>query len=279
MLRLSHSKVELYNQCGYKFKLKYIEKFDADKTYTPLLFGSSVDEALNLLLLQMKNKQPIDAQAAKDVFLQKMSAWTGQNELMFFKNEMPANMFIEDDSEGNQQRVFAYLKVIGQKMIDTYVAEILPLFEEVLDVQIKREIENKEGDVFVLVVDFTAKLKDGRVVTFDNKTTSNIKKNYPEHAVLKSQQLSLYTEYETSRLAGYLVLQKALDNDKVVWKMLIDSIPEEMVDTAFEKVDNALRAIKREEFPKNEKSCFAYGKKCEYWDACKRGNYKGLIKR
>jgi hypothetical protein len=278
-MKISHSKVELYNTCPAKYKFRYIDKLDVDKTFTPLLFGSAIDQALNYVLIQTKDKKPVDIVEAKRIFNAEMDKWHGQNELAYFKYELPEDQVIEGDDEGNQVRAHRHLKTIGEKMLDTYVAEILPLFDEVIDVQITKNIKNEEDDELILVVDFVAKLKDGRVVTFDNKTTGDVKKNYPKNSVQKSQQLSIYAEFADNNLAGYIAMQKKLKDDKIVWNIIVDEIPDEQIETAFNKVDDALRAIKREEFDKNEKGCFSFGKLCEYAGLCKRGSKKGLIER
>lgn len=278
-MRISHSQVELYNTCAYKWFLYYREGYRADKTFTPLLFGQSIDATLNYILIRKKRKHIIHRSTAKSIFQKYMNQWSGQNELVFFKNEFPEDQYIEDDPDGNQMRCWQYLCEVGNLMIDTYIDEILDLFEEILSVQTKRKIPNEEGDILVLIVDFRAKLKDGRIVTIDNKTTSNIKRNYPMTSVSKSNQLSIYVEYENNNTAAYLILQKRIENGKIVWKLIVDEIPEVQIEKAFSNIDTVLNGIKREEFPKNEKNCFMYGKPCIFWNACKKNNFKDLIKK
>jgi hypothetical protein len=278
-MNISHSKVELFNTCGFKYKLKYIDKLEADKTYTPLLFGGAVDQALNYLLIQTKNNKPIDMHHAKSILIDEMYKWSGQNELVFFKSEMPEDEFIEGDYEGNQIRVWNYLCKIGQMMLDVYVEEIIPLFDSIVDVQITKNIKNEDGDNLVLIMDFIGKLKDGRILVVDNKTSGDIKKAYPKTAVKNSQQLAIYTEHMDSRLAGYIALSKKLKDGKIEWKMVVDEVPEEQSQKAFDKIDSTLRSIKNNEFDKNPKSCFSFGRKCEYWDMCKKDDSTGLVKR
>ncbi len=284
-MQISHSRVELYTTCPHKYYLSYVEKWSPNVTYSPLIFGGAIDEALNDVLTRKMNGEPVDAQRAKDIFITKMSAWNGQNELSYFKNEAPATdpatgaPFDELDDLGKQWAVYNHLHVVGHAMIDLYTTEILPTFKRIISVQTKRIVPNETGDTLVLITDFTAELHDGRVVTFDNKTSSDIKKYYGPSSVKKSQQLAIYTEYEPSRLAGYIALQKKLVDGAVIWKMVVDTIEEEQVEAAFQKVDAALGAIKAKEFPKNEKSCWAFGRKCEYWDKCKYGREDGLVKR
>lgn len=277
-MKISHSKVELYSQCAAKFNFKYNLHLEADKTYTPLLFGSSIDRALNYILTRTKHHHIIYPDTALAIFLNTMSNWKGQNELVYFKNECPEDIDQYDESE-KQWEVWKHLCDVGARMLTTYTKEIMPLFKEIISVQTKKEIPNVDGDILVLITDFTAKLHDGRIVTFDNKTSSDIKKNYGKSSVAKSQQLAIYTEFEETTLAGYIALSKVLKDGKVQWTYVVDTIPEENVEKAFNKVDDVLRSIKREEFPKNEKSCYAFGRKCEYWNLCKNNNMYGLIEK
>lgn len=284
---ISHSKVELYSTCPYKYYLMSVEKWSTDKTYSALLFGSAVDRALNYVLTRTKHHHIPNLNIAQLLFDKSLSSWNGQNELIYFKNEAPNSLeFEEADHNTKQDLVFENLMNIGYNIIETYIKDILPQLGTILSVQTKRFIPNQSGDTLVLITDFRARLPDGREVTFDNKTSSDIKKYYGPSSVKKSQQLAIYTEYEPTKLAGYIALSKKIDHytteDKDApppYVIRIDEIVEEQTEQAFQKVDTALLAIKSKEFPKNEKSCWSFGRKCEMWDLCKKGKTDGLIKR
>jgi hypothetical protein len=74
-------------------------------------------------------------------------------------------------------------------------------------------------------------------------------------------------------------LSKKLKDGKIEWKLVVDEIEEEQVQAAFIKVDDALNKIKNKQFDKNEKSCYSFGRRCEFWGLCKQGKTQGLIKR
>lgn len=272
--KFSNTRLDTYRTCGEKYRFKYVEKLEPDVTYTSLHFGKAMDNALNEVLLAKKNKTKIPRKKAHNIFELSMKKWQGQNELVFYKNELP-NMDIEEGME--QIAVFQNLMNMGHRMIDLYIDEILPELEEVIDVQIERKIQNEEGDELILIVDFIAKTKDGEKVLFDNKTAS---KPYAKNSVNTSQQLNLYSEFfpEVDKL-GYIVLLKRPEEGKKTWQMIIDPPNEEIRKKAFDEIVASMDAIKDGRFDKNEKSCFSYGRLCEYAALCKHGNSKGLIKR
>lgn len=277
---ISHSQVDLYTSCPYKYFLTRIEKWETDKTYSALLFGSAMDTALNYILLRSKHHHVPYYDTAALLFQREMEKWHGQNELVYFKNEAPPTETFDDLSdEDKQEAVFINLCTIGRAILKLYIDTILPQLGTILAVQTKRFIPNKAGDKLILVVDFKARLPDGREVTFDNKTSSDIKKYYGPSSVQKSDQLAIYTEYEPSRLAGYVAISKRPQEGKENYTIRVDTISEARAEEAFEKVDTTLRAIKAKEFPKNEKSCWAFGRRCEMWDLCKKGKTTGLKKR
>lgn len=274
--KISNSRLDLYRECGKKFYYKHIEKLDADVTYSSLHFGKALDEALNSLLLDKKNHVDTNVDKSHSIFEMNMNKWTGQNEFMFFKNELPADV---QDGEDLQIAAFNNLMKIGHEMIDLYVAEILPKFEEVIDVQIERKIQNEEGDTLTIILDFIAKY-EGKTVLFDNKTSSDIKKYYGPNSVKKSQQLNLYSEtFQECTHLGYIAIQKKKIDDKLVYVIVVDEPNEELRDKSFQALVDALDGIKDERFEKNEKNCFSFGRKCEYFLKCKYFSDKGLIKR
>lgn len=275
-MKVSHSKVELYSLCPAKFKFNYIDNLEALETYSPLLFGGAVDKALNYILTRTKRDHKVYLETANAIFIKNMRKWDGTTKFVFFKNEMPEVM---PDDVHEEDAVWEHLCSIGLMMLSTYVEEILPKFKEIIAVQTRKEIPNEEGDVLVLITDFTARLHDDRVVTFDNKTTTDLKKNYGPTSVAKSQQLAIYAEFAENRLAGYIAMSKKLKDGKIQWTMVVDEVPEEQSEKAFEKVDAALRGIKAGEFNPNPKACFSFGKLCIYKNYCQYNDDKGLVKK
>ena len=277
--KISNSALDCYLLCGKKYYFQYVEKYKADLTKTPLLFGVAIDNALNYILESIRDKQPWTEDEAITRFRVVMNQWKGQNRLDFFKNEVPEDLIDNFDPENmdHQQAVWKNLVQRGSKLINTYITEVLPLIDEVLHVQYKFNVTNDDEDVFTGVIDFVAKLKDGRTVLFDNKTASA---KYVKKAVVQSQQLSFYLDqFPGITLAGYIVLIKNPAKEKgLTHQVLIDTIPEETIQASYDKLDKAMKDIKAGKFEPNYKACKAFGKSCEYEMLCSFGDVRGLIK-
>jgi hypothetical protein len=275
-VNLSHSKVELYKLCPRKYKYQCVDKLEAETQSSPLLFGIAIDNALNYILECKKDNKQIDVDKAKKLFQSFMNLWDKKEDLIFFKSEIPEEDFVEDDDKGNQERAWSNLCKIGPMMIDAYVEDILPRLKSVKAIQVRRKVENNEGDYFRLVIDLIAEINDGRTVVFDNKTAS---RKYPKTAVKKSVQLATYTEFEDTVYAGYIVLVKKPKDGKIVIQFMVDEVPEELTNQVFNDIALVTQKIKDGDFRKNTKACWVYGKQCEYYNLCFNGKMDGLRKR
>lgn len=103
------------------------------------------------------------------------------------------------------------LRAKGHIMLTAYNERILPMFKEVLASQLEYELKNDDGDSIIGFIDLVVKLHDGRVVIFDNKTSSI---EYAEDSVKRSQQLALYKNGIAGKFptewAGYVVIRKGI---------------------------------------------------------------------
>lgn len=274
--RISNSGLDTYTMCPRKYKFKYIEKVKGDYTASPLLFGSAIDAALNYILESNRDNIEWTKYEAEVIFNDYMNKWDRTQRLDFFKNEVPENLDPDLTDKQIEEEVWNNLYDRGVNCLNVYINEVLPHIEKVLHVQPKFEVVNDDGDIFTGVIDFIAKLKDGRTVLLDNKTASA---KYPKNKVVKSQQLSFYMDqFPDIKYAGYIVLLKDPKREKgLTYQILVDEIPEETIAASFKLLDDTMRAIKEEKFPCNYKSCGSFGKRCEYENACSYNNYDGLI--
>ena len=276
-MRISNNKLDTYEVCGSKFKFRYIDNIKGNFTSSALLYGTAMDAALNYILESHRDKKEINQNKANEIFIDKMNEWNPEiNRLDFFKGDLPNPDVPYDENDPKlQEEIWENICARGIASIGVYIRDVLPEIEEVLSVQNAGTIKNAEDDEYIFIVDFIAKMKDGRTVLLDNKTSSA---KYPKNKVKKSQQLSLYLEnFPDIKYAGYIVLIKNPEKVGCTHQILIDEIPEETTADSYDRLEKALGGIKAQVFEPNTKSCKLYGKPCEYWNLCMYGDKTGLI--
>ena len=202
----------------------------------------------------------------------------------------------------------------GELMIKCYENEILPKIKEVYSIQRRVNLPNGAGDTLIGVIDLECSFveEEGKF-TADNKTSIT---KYKKSDINENTQLPIYDEYTENGKAAYIVLYKkpkfikykecvSCDYQEtgkkricpecksdleitevepvIEWDIITDNINEEKKDLHFNEISVTLEEIKEftkdEYFPKNLDSCFDYGKKCPYYDLCRGGSTKGLIKK
>lgn len=166
----------------------------------------------------------------------------------------------------------------GLLLIEAYERDILPEIDEVFEIQKNIELVNQSGDRLVGKIDFIATLKGSNFKTIiDNKTSS---KAYKEDSVKTSTQLAIYCESEGCSDAAYAVMEKKLRvrEPRARTQLIVDKISDEHFNIVFDKIEKQLDNIAKKSFSKkdNPKECFAFGKKCEFFDLCWSNNSKGL---
>lgn len=171
----------------------------------------------------------------------------------------------------------------GKLMVDTYRKVILPQIDTVESIQKNISIKNEDGDEITGLIDFTAKFSgDSNVYICDNKSSS---KPYTAESVKESFQLATYCEAEGVNTAAYVVMEKKLfkkDKDNIVngirASIIKDVVPEIQLQKTFDRFESVVYNVQQGKFPKNTDSCFAFGRKCEYFGVCNYNDYTGLTK-
>lgn len=252
-LRLSHSSASRFQDCGYSYKLHYVERLRSETKSAALFFGSAIDKALEAILS--------DPDQALRVFEETWSKQELNGELIDLRSSIQIVYANADyDSDLLSKDAIAYLsevsgsedpieevdKIYRQKeaigfqllskekklllnaanwwclhakgiaMLETLKREVLPNIEQVLATQKYVELVNESGDSVIGYADLVCKWKGiDEPVIFDLKTSA---RPYDEEAVLTSPQLALYVyglydEYKTHK-AGYIVLSKSIRKNK-----------------------------------------------------------------
>lgn len=251
MKQLSYSQISTYTTCGYKYYLRYEQNYRSQSISSPLIFGSAIDEALNVLL---RTRDVFAALLEFEKmwnfqFINKVYTALSQNEYIVYKvadfdadlltiddtaklsavypnwldtykiiaNAKKANIFLDTQ----QLAFYAYANWLslfrkGQLMLYAYNSKVMPFIKEVLAVQKEQHMTHEDGAHIIQHVDLIVKWIDDTHILFDNKTSSV---PYSDVAAGRSVQLLSYfvgckEEYALKKV-GYLVLNKNIVKNKI----------------------------------------------------------------
>lgn len=170
----------------------------------------------------------------------------------------------------------------GELLLKAFETEILPQIHKVFAIQKEIQLKNSAGDELNGKIDFIASFVDDPEAQYiiDLKTSS---KAYTEDSVSNSPQLNIYCEAENIPRASYVVLEKKIriKDPKVRTQIIKDEIYPDLKEIIFDKLDNELHNIAKREFHKQDspKSCWNYGKRCEFYEICWSNNFSNVKKR
>lgn len=316
-IQLSHSASQKFLECGYKYKLHYIDRIRPIKLGSALFFGSAVDEGLNVLLEYKKQGKEHDCDQATVKFSNEWEKQLENPNIEYFKSDIDLSLIdahkddlLEFDPEVTDHEAFVeecfailknkevlceedqrlYNRIAwyslhkkGIMLIDAYEKDILPQIHTVFDIQKKVELPDEHGNLLIGYIDAIVSFIDApdKKIIMDNKTSS---KPYKDNSVSESPQLATYCEHEGLEEGAYAVVEKAIRKrePRTRTQLIIDKIPEKTFDKTFEEYDNVLEGIENEKFDKNyESGCFSYGRFCDYYHYCRSNgkNMKGLEKK
>ena len=206
MMRYSHTRIKLYNECGMKFKYRYVDKIPSESVGSALHFGRALDEAFNELL----TKQDVEASYVK--FDEVMCAFRDDATVSYYNGDVAFHLLTDQDRlflKGKSElldsaynmtlkdkssvvvklrgcpRVLSELAWLslyrkGELMIQTYHEQILPLISKVNKVQETLLVQNGE-DELTGVVDFIAELTGKTILEktrYIGEQTIDPSKNY-----------------------------------------------------------------------------------------------------
>jgi len=210
------------------------------------------------------------------------SEWSKYKEINdmieYYKSDLDTTLLSEKElTLPLQEQNFLSLSRKGIKLLDSYKKEIMPRIKEVVSVQSELNIKGYDEsgsetddsiygklDLIAMIEDDTGAIKKALL---DNKTTSE---PYPKNAVQKKDQLALYAcGYEDIELFGYLTLNKKNYKTQVI----LDTIDSTKKEEVLSKFVDTLHNIKNENFDKNKKSCYAFGRRCEFYTHCHQGYF------
>ncbi len=260
LIKLSHTSIEKFGSCPKQWEYHYITKLRSKSQGSPLYFGKAIDEALNYMLLNFKKQSREDCiKSSEQVFEQfwteqkdslnnlvnltkniniEYSKWDYDNDVLkksdyaqIFKfNEKPfdsRNIVLDSpitatiyDLETHAFMSWLSMLRKGILFLTAYYDEFIPKYDEVIIVQQEFNISDEDNGELNGFIDLIVKLKDGKVVILDNKTSSVL---YEENSVKESIQLSIYKQVIDIMIdlgtykgpkpthSGYAVISKKLE--------------------------------------------------------------------
>jgi ATP-dependent helicase/DNAse subunit B len=285
-IRLSPTSKNMYLNCAMSYHIHYNLKLRKKITGSALIFGSAMDSGLNHLLLTKNLAE------AKQIFLETMSYpeingvkvnGSTTNLIKFSKSDLDesllnkpkpiaveneVDMLIENLSPKIILSTDAWqsLVVKGNMMLGAYHKEVMPLIQEVLSVQERIEISNGKGDFVTGVIDFVARLDDGKVYICDNKTTSVAYK--PDVLNKEAQQLATYWEAVSEKYGAegvaYVVIDKSIrkKDPRVRINIIKGVLKEDMINKTFEEFEQALYGVRMGMFASSSPQCNSFYGKC-----------------
>lgn len=288
MINLSHTAKEKYLDSPRAYYLHYLLNLREEQCGSALVFGNAIDNALNILLTEK------DLEKAKQEFYKNMRTFTYNDETLDLlnTNKIKYSKSDLDESlvpEGTEEKLRSWTSLYGKGLmfLDAYNEQIIPNIKKVLAVQQYVEIKNETGDKIIGFVDLICDWDDGTtkgVVVFDNKTSSV---DYKQDKIQNdAPQLATYNEAPIVKnfnpdYVGYIVISKKIrkKDPRVRINVIIDKIPESLIEKTFADYDKVLYNIKMGNFECSGKCDKPWGN-CPYKKYCESGgcDTTGLVK-
>ena len=212
--KLSNSAVDKYLECSLCYKLHYIDRIRPVRGKSALLFGATLDSALNHLLLTRNLDE------ARTIFL---TNWMkiDQKNTDFSKSDLDEELieFCEkENSKFKNEGIPSWRSLLykGCLFLIQYNKDILPKIKKVVAVQELVSLKNTDGDEITGILDLVVQWEDGKTYLLDNKSSSV---KYAPDSAKTGQQLPLYyyikkDEYKLDGV-GYIVMSKKINKNRV----------------------------------------------------------------
>lgn len=262
-IQLSHSAKNKYMNCPLSYYMHYILKYREEKTTSPLIFGSTIEEGLDALLLgkTLEEAQRLFKDAWSNPMVNGVQVDGRTTDMIKFSKS--------DSKEGLAATPWESMLIKGNMLLEAYQTEVLPGIKNIISLQEKVKIDHSNGeDSIIGYADLIVELQDGRIALMDNKTSA---KAYPSDAVVagdKAKQLALYNEALKDKydidVVGFYVLEKGIrkKNPRTRIQTLMGNVPEALVEETFDEIENVLYGIRMGQFESNHPNCNQFYGKC-----------------
>jgi hypothetical protein len=274
-------------------------KLRAKHRGSALIFGSAVDEALNLLLTNHYGGK--NEGSPEEVLLSMLTKaevngvvedLSKSVDIKWSKADNDQSVWLPEDYKSSERPEIVTLKRKGLMILEAYKEQVLPHFSELISSQKRIEIVNEHGDKISGLIDFEGKFSpknelkeqygqwDGKILVMDNKTTSVA---YKSDSVALSKQLATYSQVPGIQAdgCGYVVIPKKFRAKKlplVPITIIIDNPLDSVVESTFNEYEETLQGVKLGNFPCTRK-CLESPFGCDYKKYCESNgtNLEGLI--
>jgi len=202
----------------------------------------------------------------------------------------------------------------GHLMVEQYFIDILPKIKRVVDVQVKIETDNEQGDSAIGFIDAILEWEDGTIFPIDHKTSA---RDYEADSVRTSQQLAFYGEMTGYEKAAFIVFYKGVVKNRTKicsvckydgsgarhktcssevsgkrcggeWvevlkpsirtQVIIDKVTQMSRDNIMNTFDQVNTAVRAQIFPHNYNSCVKPYGRCAFFNICHEGKYDDVEK-
>lgn len=208
-IKLSNSAINTYTDCGYKYKLNYVDRIRINYLKSSFIFGGAVDAAMEAILLNKKDKLNEDPYL---VFLDKMFESELNGEKINLSNSSrcrysKVDVQLELLDETDLSRLKERMDELGFDTADYSVEDFWNYYDE--STKKKLALTDKDYLMFSYIA-FLSLLQKGRLIIKELQKWSD--KNVKE--VVSTQK---YVEVENEAgdiLRGYLDFVVVLNNGK-----------------------------------------------------------------
>ena len=185
---VSYSQFKIWQQCPWRWKLRYIDRIKEDEPSIHLIFGTAMHETLQCYLLAMYSNsvKHADSLDLKKILSEKMSEiHTG-----LLKNYEELEKYVS-------KKVMVEFYYDGVKIIDWFKSHRVDYFnsrtEELIGIEVSIEKELGTGLKFLAYLDIVIRNKEtGKIRIIDFKTSTKGWNSYAKNDSKTTSQLILY---------------------------------------------------------------------------------------
>lgn len=217
--KLSHSSVQMFQECSVKYKLHYIDKIRTDNSKSAFLFGNALDMAFNSLLKgdSLSKALNIYEYRMKNTIINNKRVRVLDSKLITYtKNDFNKELVSHFNGKQHINQPWYSLFLKGKLIVEAYHYKVIPKIQKVISIQKRISLKNEDGDSISGLMDAIVIWEDGKTYLIDNKS-STVK--YEDDSVRQSNQLALYHYIEKDNVhldgAGFIVLDKNIEMNSV----------------------------------------------------------------